>query len=100
METFVNVGGKPTITKDPNAVLDYEVDYTDWLAAAGDTLVAVTAAAVDITVNTAAIAPGGKKIVLWLSGGVLSKTASVTVRITTAGGRIDDRTIYFKIKQR
>lgn len=100
METFTNVGGKPTITKDPNAVLDYVVDYTDWLATANDTIASVACTPSGVTVNTSSVAPGGKKVVIWVAGGVAGSTASVTARITTVGGRIDDRTIYFKIKQR
>ena len=99
-DTFVTVAGKPTITKDPSAVLDYPIDFTAWLAAAADSIVSVTFPnTVGVSVTSSSFA-GGKIVVVWVSGGTVGSPASVTVRITTAGGRTDDRTIYFKIKER
>lgn len=99
-ETFVVSAGKPTIEKDPNAVLDYTFDFTDWLAVVGDTINSVTfPATVAVTVAGSAIT-AGKKVVAWVSGGTIGSPASLTARIVTVGGRTDDRTVYFKIKQR
>lgn len=92
---------KPKIVKDPNAVLDYTFDWTEWLDGVADTLAdkAITADA-GITVVTSSIV--GKKVVVVLSGGTVGTTYKVTCRITTAAvpARIDDRTIYVKIKER
>lgn len=99
-ETFVLSVGKPTINKDPNAILDYTFDFTDWLAAVSDTISSVTfPAVVGVTVAGSAIT-AGKKVVAWVSGGTVGLPASLTARIVTTGGRTDDRTIYFKIKER
>lgn len=103
VETFVEVAGKPTITKDPNAELDYTIDYTDWLAGITDTI-----ASVDITVSGGVTLASSSftttKVTVWISGGTVGTPGSARVRITTAGAgarpRIDDRTIYFKIKER
>lgn len=83
-------------TKDPDAVLDYEWDWSDWLTAITDTITSVTFVPdTGIVVNssshtaTAAIA--------WISGGTAGTSYNVTCRIVTAGGRTDDRTATFKI---
>ena len=59
---------------------------------------ATATAAGGVTVNSSAVV--GKTVVVWVSGGVVGTKGSVVVRVTTAGGRTDDRTIFFKIKER
>lgn len=89
----------PTFIKDPDATLDYTRDWTDWLAASGaDAIVSsewITPAGIVVeaqsnTENTATI---------WVSGGTLGQRYQLVNRITTNGGRIDDRTIVIKIAQ-
>lgn len=98
METFTVVAGKPTINKDPQAVLDYVVDFAQWLDALPDTLASHSVTVSGVTLDDSDIV--GKTVVMWISGGTVGTAASATVRITTAGGRTDERTVYFKIKQR
>lgn len=95
--SFVVVAGKPTITKDPNAVLDYTVNFAAWLDAALDTLASHTVSVSGVTLDSSSII--GKTVVIWVSGGVVDTRGSATVRVTTVGGRTDDRTIYFKVKE-
>lgn len=100
VETFITVAGKPTILKDPNGVLDYTFDFTDWLALSSDTIASATfPSPVGVTVNGSGIV-AGKKVVVWVSGGTAWVPASVTARVVTTGGRIDERTINFKIAER
>lgn len=39
-------------------------------------------------------------VTVWLSAGAARDLASVTCRITTVGGRTDDRTMYVRVKER
>lgn len=93
---FKLIAGRPTIDRDPQDVLDYYVRFTTWLPD-GDTITAKTAVGTGVTVDSSAISGGD--IQIWVSGGTLGETASVTVHITTAGGRQKDQTVYFKIKR-
>lgn len=88
-------------TKDPDAVLDYLVDWSAWLPT-GDTITAST-----FTVNSE---DDGAIVVddtlfdsttttVWLSGGVAGEKYTVTNHITTADGREDDRSITISIKE-
>lgn len=78
--------------KDPNATLDYSFDWGPYLVPLGDTITLVewvlsaglTKVSQSNTTTTATV---------FVSGGVLDEVETLTCRITTAGGRIDDRTI-------
>lgn len=98
-DTFKLVGDRPTIEMDPDAVLDYYQGWTKWLAGNADTIVSATVITHDITCDEHTIVLG-KGVVVWMSRGTPGKVASATIRITTAGGRTDDRTLYFRIKDR
>lgn len=102
-ETFVVTAGKPLITKDPNAVLDYTIDWSDWLEPLGDTIASVAiavAGGITLDHNT----NNGTSVTIWISGGTVGTRGEARVRITTVGTgarpRTDDRTVYFKIKER
>lgn len=94
----VNADGWPVIEKDPSATLDYTLDWTDWLADVSDTIsshaVTVNGITKGSTVNSST------RVTAWISGGVAGQQPSATFQITTAGGRTDERTIYFNIKER
>lgn len=107
-ETYVvDEAGRPIITKDPNAVLDYTLNLTDYLAEIDDTIdqdpgscVMVFEAGTELT-ETQSLITTDTTITCWLSGGTtINKKEGVTFRFTTVGGRIDDRTIYIKFKER
>ena len=99
-DTYELIDGKPTIKKDPDAVLDYSIDLTAWLAlTVGDTLASV------VVTNSPGLtklsqATAGALATAWFLGGVRGATEWATYRFTTAQGRVDDRTIYFLIGDR
>jgi hypothetical protein len=86
-----------TFTKDPNAVLDYSIDWTRWLAgdqiAASEWIVASgpTKMADSKTATSATV---------WLSGGTAGQSYIVTNRITTAAGRTEDRSFTIRVEER
>jgi hypothetical protein len=90
---------KPTIPKDPDAILDYPIDLSAWLTPIADTIASVqTLVTNGVVVNEAIV--NGMTVILWVAGGTPNTKATVTLRFTTNGGRTDDRTFYFKIKDR
>lgn len=103
--TFVlAAGGKATIEKDPNAVLDYTEDWSAWLAenAPDDTIASVDVEVDGVTLEDTTF--DDTSVTVWLSGGTVGERGSARIRITTAGvgaqPRTDDWTLYFKIKER
>ena len=78
------------VTKDPNATLDYVVEWEHYLDS--DTIDSVEwitpdGITADATSNTTTAATA------WLSGGTLGIRYDVVCRITTVAGRVDDRTV-------
>lgn len=84
--------------KDPDATLDYIWDYSTWLPN-NDTLVTVSfIASPGITINSQSNT--STNATAWISGGSSGQVYSVTCRITTAQGRIDDRTVTIRVTDR
>lgn len=84
-----------TYTKSPSAVLDYQVDWTSWLAS--DTLLSVcwvvpSGLTQVSTASTTACAS------IFLSGGSASRLYAVTNKIATAGSRTNDRTFFIQVR--
>jgi hypothetical protein len=85
-------------TKDPDAVLDYSVDWSSWLDDAETVASHVVIASTGITVDSDNEAAG--VVTVWLSGGTVGERYTVTTRITTSAGRTDDRSIEIWVRQR
>jgi len=86
-----------TFLKDPDAVLDYSVDWSDWLD--GDTITASQwIVPVGLTLDSSTNSTTATTV--WLSGGAVRFRYSVTNRITTASGRVDDRSIVVQVVER
>lgn len=88
-----------TFVKDPNARLDYSVNWTRWLD--GDSLQTVswfitppTGLASVSTSNTTGIAT------IWLASGTAGQVFQVRNHIITAGGREDDRTFTIIVRNK
>lgn len=84
--------------KDPEARLDYEIDWSDWLSES-ETIVTsvwvVEGGVIEEEANTATSATA------WVSGGIDGGMISVTNTITTNSvplSRIDERTLIIRVK--
>lgn len=84
-------------TKDPDAVLNYRMDWTDWLAGT-DTILASEWTASGVTIDSSSFTQTTADCVV--SGGVAGTTGSISNKITTAGGLVDERTIQLQIRER
>lgn len=83
--------------KDPDATIDFSVDWTDWLGT--DTIVTSTwtvpTGLTSVTeTNTTKIAT------IFLSGGTTGSSYEIINRITTAEGRTDDRTLLIVVQNK
>lgn len=79
-----------TFRKDPDAVLDYKVDWTAWLG--DDTLTSSTFTASSDDLTLTLESNDETTATVWISGGVLRARYKVTHHITTSEGREEDRT--------
>ena len=84
--------------KDPNAVLDYFLDWTLWLTT-GDAIDSIVwTVPSGLTLETQTIS--GAKAYLWLSGGTDGVSYNILCRVTTVDGRIDDRTVSIQVSEK
>jgi len=84
--------------KDPNAVVDFFIDWTDWLAT-GETISTSTwTAESGITVDTSSNST--VKATVWLSGGTAGTEYTLTNRIVTNAGRTDERRLFITVTER
>lgn len=84
----------PRATKDPNAVLDYTLDWSDWL---GTDTIAASTWTVDagLTKDSDSFTPTTTTV--WLSGGTAGAVYEALNRIVTAGARTEDRVLILRV---
>jgi len=83
--------------KDPDSILDYVVDWSEWLGSdtvSSSTFTVGTGLTKDSESNTTTTAT------VWVSGGTANSSYTVTNRIVTAGGRTADRSFVVKVVER
>lgn len=85
--------------KTPQANLNYEFDWSDWLAA-GETIVSQTVTVTGMTLGTTSIGNNNRSVIAWFSGGTLNATATALCQITTNQSRTESRMMEFKIVNR
>jgi hypothetical protein len=89
-----------SVLKDPDAVLDYSINWAPWLGtdtiststwivSGPDSAMVVDSDSESTTVTT-----------VWLSGGTLGLSYTVTNRVVTTAGRTDDRSIGFSLRSK
>jgi len=86
--------------KDPNAVLDYQWGWAEWLAS-GETITAAVITVPDgITLDSQV--DTDTSVTAWFSGGTVGNGYKVVCHITTSNDppRIDDRSIYLICRER
>lgn len=87
-------------TKDPQAVLDYKIDWSAWLAS-GETISTSTwTVPSGITDDSDSITDSNTSTTIWLSGGTADTDYDLINHIVTSEGREEDRTITIGVRQR
>ena len=83
--------------KDPDAILDYIWDWSDWLV---DDTIAESVWVLPDGITKESSSYTDTTATIWLSSGTVGTVYSIINRITTVAGRTEDRTKKFKIKER
>ena len=86
-----------SIVKDPDAILDYGFDWSEWLGT--DT---ITASSWAVPAGLTEVADGNSTTttVVWLSGGTAGASYTCTNTITTSEGRTDERSLVVMVRER
>lgn len=85
-------------TKDPDEVLDYAIDWSNWLAT-GESITCSLWLTTGTLVTTSA-SHTTSVATIWLSAGTTGTVYNVTNRIGTSGSRLADRSISIRVKAR
>lgn len=84
--------------KRPADVLDFDVDYEDWLTD-DDTITTVTTSVLpagELEVDSVQVA--NPEVKVWVSGGVNGSTYDIEVTAATTGGRIKVECFKIRVK--
>lgn len=93
-----------TYDKDPDATLDYSIDWSPWLPS-GDAIDSATWTSSDAALVMLSDAPHAPSVVagiatVWISGGVAGTRYRLTCQVETTAGRVDERTIVIAVADR
>ena len=91
-----------SFNKDPNANLDYEIDWqtpTKPYLAVGETIVDSSWTVSPVGLTMGADLFTNTTTTIWLSGGTVDTRYTVSNKITTSTGRIDERSFYVYITE-
>jgi len=86
-----------SFVKDPADRLDYQIDWSAWLDADA---IAASAWTVPAGLTEYAASNTTTLATVWLTGGAAGSEYLVTNQITTAGGRIAQRSIRLVVRER
>lgn len=83
--------------KQPSEVLDYDVEYGDWLPD-GDALSSAIAStdSIDLTIDSVQVI--GTLVKVWISGGLDGAQYKVTVTATTNDGRVKEADFTIRVR--
>jgi hypothetical protein len=86
-----------TFYKDPDAKLDYQVDWSRWLKTdtLGSSSFSGTPAGITISGGTFTATLAS----VWLAAGTVDTVYQITNHIATLGGRINDKTFQLSVMQ-
>jgi len=86
-----------TFVKDPQAKLDYLVDWTQYLGV--DT---ISSSSFSVGAKLTKVSEGNdaSMATVWLSGGAVGDVELVTNTITTTLGRTDERSFFVSVQNR
>lgn len=84
--------------KDPDANLDYSFDWTSWMPY-GDSISSL-AWTIPTGLTQTASSSTSTTATVWLSGGAVGQSYQIRCKITTASGRVDERTVTIIVRQR
>lgn len=90
-----------TFTQQPNEVLDYDIDFSEWLPPADYVESVVLLCEPDMpTPPSYAISPNTERVKVWVyNGGTNGVAYKLTVRATTNDQRVKEAEIRVRIKE-
>jgi hypothetical protein len=92
------VAAQTVVPKDPADVLDYVVNWANWLPG-GDTIATATFT-VETGITKNSESNDATTATVWLSGGDAGNQYTITCTVTTTGGRTVSRSFEIAVEER
>ena len=86
--------------KDPQAVLDYVIDWSTWLEVASNDIITSVVWVVPVGLTKTSSTFTDSTATVWLSGGVVGRVYVITCRISTLAARTQDYSFELIIQDR
>lgn len=86
--------------KDPDELLDYEIDWTKRMPASDSIAASTWVAPTGLSKVVESVIESNKVAVIWLAGGAVGETYPVLNTVTTQEGRIMQQTVRLKVKSK
>lgn len=86
--------------KDPDSIIDYGFDWTSWLDSANSETILTSDWILESGLTEVSKAIAGDVTTVFLSGGEVGYTYRATNRITSSGGRTEDRSMFIPVKEK
>ena len=86
-----------SFVKDPQAVLDYQINWASWL---GVDTISTSTWTLPTGITKASDTRTTTTTTIWLSGGTDGSSYNLVNTIVTAGGRTEERTITIVVENR
>ena len=83
--------------KQPVEIIDYDIDYSEWLTA-GDNVQAASVEVVPVGLMVESTFINAPRVKIWVSGGTTGTAYKLTVTATTADGRVKQDEFKVKVK--
>lgn len=83
--------------KDPNSTIDFAVDWAEWLNTGDNVSVSSWEVPSGISLSSSSVTNNVTRA--FLTGGTAGIDYLITNRVTTQGGRIEDRSILVQVRQ-
>jgi hypothetical protein len=83
--------------KDPNSTIDFAVDWAEWLNTGDNVTVSTWETPTGLTLSSSSVSNNVARA--FLTGGLAGVDYLITNRVTTQGGRIEDRSILVQVRQ-
>ena len=91
------MGDNQYFYKDPDAILDYQIDWTAWL---GSDTIATSTWTVPTGITKVTSTNTTLTATIWVSGGTVDTSYMLANKIVTAGGRTEERSIWINVGQK
>lgn len=86
------------VEKDPDSVMDFMIDWGDWLLDNNTDMILTSTWAVPVGVTVVNDQIVDDFTVLWLGASTAGLRIPITNRITTAGGRVQDQSFTLIVR--